>query len=100
MTRKYLPAPVTAGNDGAVLAHVGRYARNAVMTAFEMIGGVERLADWGDKNPGEFFTKLLPKVITREVEVGTSQGVEELLRKLDAGEHAQVINQEHEHVEE
>lgn len=88
MTRRYLPAPVTSGPDGAVLSHVGRYAREAVMTAFEMIGGVDRMADWAHRNPGEFFTKLLPKVITRETEIGASQGVEELLKRLDAGEHA------------
>lgn len=88
MTRRFLPAPVTSGPDGAVLSHVGRYARDAVITAFEMIGGVERMADWAHQNPGEFYTKLLPKVITREVEVGTTQSVDDLIKRLDAGEHA------------
>jgi hypothetical protein len=45
---------------------------------------VERLADWADKNPTEFYTKLMGKVITKEVEVHSSGGVEELLAQLDA----------------
>jgi len=91
-TRKYVP--VASDGMGSIIPHVGRYAREAVVTAFEMIGGVDSLADWAGKNPGEFYTKLFPKVIAREVEVGASGGVEELLRRLDAGEHAQVISED------
>jgi hypothetical protein len=81
-------APVPYGDaDGAVIAHAGRYARECVLTAFEMIGGVERMADWADKNPGEFYTKLFPKVISKEVEVTASEGIEELLLRLDSKEH-------------
>ncbi len=72
--------------DGAVLAHAGRYARECVLIAFEMIGGVERMADWADKNPEAFFTKVFPKVITKEVEVTASEGIEDLLLRLDGGE--------------
>lgn len=72
--------------DGAVIAHAGRYARECVLLAFEMIGGVERMADWASKNPGEFFTKVFPKVITKEVEVTASEGIEDLLLRLDGGE--------------
>ncbi len=83
MSRKSLTL-VGAGPDGAVLANLGRYHRQAISTAFEMCGGVERLADWADKNYGEFVTKLYPKIIPREVEVQASEGVEDLLRQLDA----------------
>lgn len=75
--------PAIGGPDGALLANVGRYHRDAISTAFEMIGGIQRLADWADKNETEFFTKLYPKLVPKEVEVGTSEGVEDLLRKLD-----------------
>lgn len=74
--------------DGAVIAHAGRYARECVLIAFEMIGGVERLADWADKNPEAFFTKLYPKVISKEVEVTASEGIEDLLLRLDSGQRA------------
>lgn len=85
-SRTNLPAYGDA--DGAVLPHAGRYARECVLIAFEMIGGVERMADWADKNPNEFFTKLYPKVITKEVEVHASEGVEDLLLRLDAAERS------------
>lgn len=80
-------------SDGAVIPHAGRYAREAVLLAFEMIGGVERMADWAAKNPGEFYTKLYTKVITREVEIGTSEGIEDLLLRLDRAEkeHGSVL---------
>lgn len=69
-----------------VIAHAGRYARECVLIAFEMIGGVERLADWADKNPSEFYTKIFTKTITKEVEVSASEGIEDLLLRLDSAE--------------
>lgn len=80
MRKKTLP---TVGPDGAIIAHAGRYARETVLVAFEMIGGVDAMADWAAKNKGEFYTKLFPKVITREVDHNASEGVEELLEMLD-----------------
>lgn len=82
MSRK-LPAPVCSGPDGAVMANMGKYHREAVSTAFEMIGGIDRLADWAGKNPGEFYTKLFTKLIPKETEISASQGVEDFLRELD-----------------
>lgn len=76
-----LPA---VGDDGSLYGHVGRYAGMAVVTAFEMIGGVDRLAAWADKNPSDFFTKVLPKTIAKPVEHTVSEGVEDLLAKLDS----------------
>lgn len=74
--------------DGAVIAHAGRYARECVLLAFEMIGGVERMADWASKNPDLFYTRIYTKVITREVEVTASEGIEDLLARLDGREPA------------
>ena len=76
--------PAFGDADGAVIPHAGRYARECVLVAFEMIGGVERMASWAEENPTDFFTKLYPKVITKEVELHTSEGVEDLLARLDA----------------
>lgn len=73
--------------DGAVIAHAGRYARECVLVAFEMIGGVDRLASWADQNPGEFYTKMFSKTITKEVEVSAGTGIEDMLAQLDRGEH-------------
>jgi len=74
--------------DGAVIAHAGRYARECVLLAFEMIGGVERMADWASKNPDLFYTRIYTKVITREVEVTASEGIEDLLARLDGQGHS------------
>lgn len=83
MTKRFFP-PAIGGPDGAVLANVGRYHREAISTAFEMIGGIPALADWAENNKTDFYTKLYPRVIPKEVEIGASQGVEDLLRQLDA----------------
>jgi hypothetical protein len=74
--------------DGQLYQHVGRYAGRMVLTAFDMIGGVDRLAAWAEKNPGEFFTKVFPKVIAKPHEVGVSEGVENLLERLDEADRA------------
>jgi hypothetical protein len=90
--RKFLPNPVTSGPDGAVLVHYGRYHKDAIDFAFHDIGGPERLADEAHKDPKWFYEKLWVKRLPKEVEVSANEGMEELLRRLDAGEHAQIIN--------
>lgn len=79
----------TGADDGAVIQHAGRYARENVLIAYEMIGGVDRMADWANRNPDLFFTRLFTKVITRELEIGATEGVEDLLMRLDAAERAE-----------
>lgn len=65
------------------MANVGRYARENVMVAFEMIGGVDAFAAWAEKNKSEFYTKLFPKVIGKEIEIKAHDSVEAMLEKLD-----------------
>jgi hypothetical protein len=52
--------------------HVGRYAGAVVLSTFEMIGGLPRMAAWADGNPTDFFTKLFPKMISRSQQVDVS----------------------------
>lgn len=92
--------PVTSGPDGTLIQHLGRYAREAVLTAFGQNGGVDWLADWARKNPDAFFTRVFPKIITKEIEVQATGNIDELIRRLDAGETAQVITQPPRVVEE
>src|SRR4051812_26206729 len=40
--------------------HVGRFAGALVLSTFEMIGGLPRMASWADDNPTDFYTKLFP----------------------------------------
>lgn len=92
--KPHTPAFRYGDADGAVIPHAGRYARECVLVAFEMIGGVEAMADWAQKNKTDFYTKLFPKVITKEVEVGTTEGVEDLLARLDAVDGRRAVAEE------
>lgn len=69
---------------GEIYRSVGKYARGAVLFAFEEMGGPQALADWGEKNPDDFYTKLFPKIIARESEVQHVRGVDDLMDLLDA----------------
>lgn len=52
--------------------HVGRFAGALVMSCFEQIGGLPRMAAWADSNPTDFYTKLFPKMISRSTQVDVS----------------------------
>lgn len=52
--------------------HVGRFAGALVMSCFEQIGGLPRMASWADQNPTDFYTKLFPKMISRSQQVDVS----------------------------
>ena len=52
--------------------HVGRFAGALVMSCFEQIGGLDRMATWADENPTDFYTKLFPKMISRSQQVDVS----------------------------
>lgn len=46
-----------------------RAANEHADTVFEMIGGVNFFAEWAAQNPGDFFTKIYAKNMSRDVEV-------------------------------
>jgi hypothetical protein len=52
--------------------HVGRYAGGVVMSVFEQLGGVNRMAAWADSNYTDFATKLFPKMISRSQQIDVS----------------------------
>lgn len=52
--------------------HVGRFAGALVLSCFEQIGGLSRMAAWADQNPTDFYTKLFPKMISRSQQVDVS----------------------------
>lgn len=52
--------------------HVGRFAGALVLSCFEQIGGLPRMAVWADANPTDFYTKLFPKMISRSQQVDIS----------------------------
>jgi hypothetical protein len=79
----YVAAQVQEQRDMETLLQKGLYsdklpkplrsqkAANAFQNAFELIGGVPRLALWADKNPSAFFalySKLIPATVQAQVQ--------------------------------
>jgi len=69
--------------DGEIYKNVGKYARSAVLYAFEANGGANALAQWAHQNQDEFYTKLFPKIIARESEVTHHRTVDQLMDVID-----------------
>ena len=74
-----------------------RLRTELIDATFDRIGGAERLADWAGKNEANFetfVTKIWAKGAARpqQVEHTADSSIEEILKRLDAGEHAKVIN--------
>jgi hypothetical protein len=90
--------PVTMP-DGQLMPHMSARARTAMVDAvFQGAGGFERMLAWvekSDENYGEFLTKIWAKGAAKvsSTELNVSGGVEDLLAKLDAGEHARVVGE-------
>ena len=77
--------------------HLGRFSGALVLSVFEMIGGAPRMASWADQNPTDFYTKLLPKVISRsqQVDVSGTLTIDDAisrLERMDEGEYADVVD--------
>jgi len=70
--------------QGQIYQNAGKYARGAVLFAFEEIGGPQGLAVWAKDNPDDFYTKLFPKIITRETEVHPTRTMDDLMDVIDA----------------
>ena len=77
--------PPDVDDEGRVVVAAGRYARSAILTAFEMIGGVEAMARWAMDNRSEFYTRLFARIVGRETaEEERRNTVEAVLEELDA----------------
>jgi hypothetical protein len=78
--------------SGEQYQHAGRFAGALVLSCFEQIGGLPRMAQWADTNPTDFYTKLFPKMITRaqQVDVSAAVSLDDALDRLDR--EAQIID--------
>ena len=72
--------------------HVGRFAGALVLSTFEMIGGLPRMAHWADENPTDFYTKLFPKMISRsqQVDVSGTLTIDDAISRLDRMDSAAI----------
>ncbi len=43
--------------------------REAIVEAFNLMGGVDSLVKWGKKHPGEFYTQLWAKLLPQQVKM-------------------------------
>ena len=76
----------TVDTDGAVMQYAGRFAKNAVLSVFEMKGGARGLYEWSNKsaqNESDFYTKLFAKTIQKDVEVNDRRSIEDVLAAID-----------------
>lgn len=66
--------------------HVGRYAGSVVLAVFQQMGGVDRMMKWADTNPTDFYTKLMPKIMSRtaQVDVSGSITIDEAISRLES----------------
>ena len=74
--------------DPALYQNIGKYHGVAVLTAFEQMGGVNRLTEWADENPSEFYTKIWSKTIStpKEIQVSGTVSIEQAIKALDMEE--------------
>lgn len=80
------PPPVPrsdAASKGTIYEFSGKYARGAVLFAFEALGGAPALAGWAEDNKTDFYTKLFPKIIQKEAEVSHRRTVDDLMDIID-----------------
>lgn len=72
--------------------HVGRFAGALVLSCFEQIGGLDRMAQWADHNPTDFYTKLFPKVISRsqQVDVSGTLTIDDAINRLEQADYVEV----------
>jgi hypothetical protein len=81
------------------MVSAGRKSSQLVLDVFDMIGGVEAMAEWAEENPDKFYTQLFAKTITREADIHHTVGIEDMLDQLDEAEDdGMVLDGEYEDV--
>lgn len=71
---------------GMLTVYGSRHTRDAVLTVFEMRGGAQGLYDWSEKseeNTRDFYTKIMPKTITKVIDVNDNRSVDDVILGLD-----------------
>lgn len=96
MSRLKLPIALPGGH---LMPHMSARRRHEIVdTAFEMLGGVERLVHEADRTPESYweFAKLWGKGLPRAVatEHSATKDVEDLLDRLDKADQAKTIDGE------
>lgn len=96
MSAKWSHLP-TAMADGGLLPHLSARLRTEIIDAvFHGVGGADRLRAWVEQNDENYkiFFQMWARGAVRSsnVELTASEGVENLLEKLDRAENAKLID--------
>lgn len=80
--------------------HVGRFSGALILSCFEMIGGLPRMAQWADDNPTDFYTKLFPKTVARsqQVDVSGTLTIDDAITRLERMDEIEAEDAEFEEV--
>lgn len=81
-----MPTVDCLGVNGQVTLAGSKYARNIVLSAVHHMGGVAGLVTWAkatNANEADFWTKIFPKTVQREVEVEVKRDLTDVLVELD-----------------
>ena len=55
-------------------SHMGKYAGALVLSCFEKMGGIDSFVNWAKMNPTDYYTKLLPKIISSSKNIEVNKG--------------------------
>jgi hypothetical protein len=83
---KSVPMPVPG--TGLYVHASGRAANNMVAEVALKLGGVDGMHAWAKENLGDFYTKLFPKLMLKELNVSTQESIEDKLALLDEQDRA------------
>lgn len=86
---KVVDTPEANGRSGYEAMHTApkvtmKSARDALISAFHELGGVDGLVKFGQKYPKDFYA-IWAKLIPREVSIDPSEKLEDLLTELGGG---------------
>lgn len=63
---------------------VGQFARNTIMAVHNALGGAQAMAEWAADNRTDFYTKLFPRIVTKEVEQRHSgEDLEHIIKEIE-----------------
>lgn len=75
---------IYSARNGRVYAPMcGQQMRRINHAVFHMIGGIEAYALWALDNKDDFYTKIMPKLLDRQVDVTEHRTIEHVVRDLD-----------------
>lgn len=97
------PAIGFSAFDGDIVKHIGKSANLDVAIVHQELGGAEGLLQWTLKDPEnmrDFYTKLFPKIMQKNIEHSATEGVEAILKQVAERQAGQIIDVDCEEIED